>query len=96
MSDDPIYPRMQAVLKANRDALLQRRDINFVCIGCKTINGQRTDQLAIIFAVNEKNPEEELEEEELLPKFLQGCPTDVVEQEVVDPFKNCPPNNKNI
>ena len=87
MSDDPMYERLKAVLYANRDALLARPYVNAVAIGYKTVGGQRTEQLAILVSVSEKKPESELKEGEILPKLIQGCPTDVNEMEVVDPFK---------
>lgn len=88
MSDDPSYQRIKAVLKANGHELLNRKYVNYVCTGYKTVRGQKTDQLGIIIAVKGKKPESLLSEDELLPRFFHGCPTDIVEREVVDPFKN--------
>ena len=97
MSDNPDYPRLKAVLVAHRDSyILDRPDVTSISIRYKTVNGQETDQLAIVFAVKRKRPEEELEEEEVLPKLIQGCPTDVVQEMVVDPFRFYQSNkNKN-
>ena len=82
------YERLKVVLTANRDALLNRQDVNSIAIGYKHVGGQKTDQLAMIISVSRKIPERELDEEDVLPKLIQGCPTDVVEREVVDPFRN--------
>ena len=86
MSNDPTYDRLTIVLQANRDALLHRPDVSAVAIGCKTVGGRRTDELAIIISVSRKIPETDLKDDEILPKHIQGCPTDVVEVELVDPF----------
>ena len=88
MSDDPAYNRLKQVLLANRDALLNRPDVNAVAIGYKKVNGQTTDQLAIIIYVSRKELETDLTEGHILPKLIQGCPTDVIEMELVDPFRN--------
>ena len=90
------YPRLKAVLVAHRDSILDRPVVTSIAISYKTVNGQQTDQLAIVFGVKKKRPEEELEEEEMLPKHIQECPTDVVQQMVVDPFRFYQSNkNKN-
>ena len=83
------YERLKAVLDANRDALLGRPEVNAICIAYKRVGGVETDQLAIVISVKQKIAESELDEEHILPKLIQGCPTDVNECYVVDPFKNC-------
>ena len=71
------YETLKVVLDANRDALLQRPDVNAVGLGYKHIGGKETGQLAIVISVKEKIPESELDEEHIIPKLIQGCPTDV-------------------
>ena len=85
MSDDPTYPRLKEVLQAERHELLRRRDVNAVCISYKTVGGQKTNKLSITISVSKKKSENELSGEQLLPKELQGCITDIVEMEVVEP-----------
>lgn len=85
MSDDPSYPKLKEVLQAERDNLLCRPDVNAVCISYKTISRQRTNQLSITISVSKKKTASELSAEQLLPKKLQGCITDIVELEIVEP-----------
>ena len=82
------YERLKVVFDAHSDSLLKRPEVNAVSIGYKYVGGKQTDQLAIVISVKEKIPESELDEEHIIPKLIQGCPTDVNEIYAVDPFKN--------
>ena len=90
MLDDPSYLKCKDILYASRDYLLQRPDVNSVSISHKMVKGLNTNRLAIKISVSRKRPEHELSPEELLPKEIGGCPTDVVEEELVEPkgFRN--------
>lgn len=88
MSDNPDYPKIKAIFETHREALINRPDVNFISIGHKAVGGQTTDKLAIVIAVNRKKPDSELSDGERLPREIGGFPTDVVEMEVVDPFRH--------
>ena len=48
-------------------------------MGTQEINGEKTDQLAIIIYVKEKLPESQLSPDVILPKGIEGHVTDVKE-----------------
>lgn len=85
MSDDPTYPKLKEILVAKRDDLLRMPSVNAICISYKRVNEKWTKELGITFHVSKKKKESELSAEEVLPKQLQGFPTDVIELEVVEP-----------
>ena len=49
-----------------------------VDIGCKVIDGKKTDILAILIYVEEKKMD--VHEEHMIPKQIQGIPTDVIQR----------------
>ena len=85
MLDDPSYLKCKDTLYAIRGYLLQRPDVNSVSISHKVVKGLNTHRLAIKISVRRKRPEHELSPKELLPKKIRGCPTDIVEEELVEP-----------
>ena len=75
----PDYHGLIQCLKENRDWLLQRPDVNAVSIGYKTINGVETEQLVLVIKVGKKRLENQLTQDELLPKEINGYETDITE-----------------
>ena len=76
---DTVYPALKECLERNRDEILNRPDVTAVCIGYKVTGGKETDQLAIVICVKEKQPEQELASDAILPKEIEGHVTDVKE-----------------
>lgn len=52
--------------------------------GKKIVNGVQTDTDAIIVYVSKKHPEEKLDARAVIPKTIEGIPTDVVELSTPD------------
>lgn len=59
--------------------LLRKPGVVGCAIGYKQVGGQKTDELSIICYVVKKKPKRALRKEEIIPKELEGVPTDVVE-----------------
>jgi S-adenosylmethionine synthetase len=69
--------RVKAEVEAD---LLKRPGVTGVDIGYKTVSGQETRILSIRIYVEHKH---DVSEAEMLPKFIQNIPTDVVEKRFV-------------
>ncbi len=66
------------VLDSVRDSLMNHRNVVATGIGYKTTAGKKTDQLSIICSVERKEPFSTLMSTDILPKSVDGFPTDVV------------------
>ena len=75
--NDTDYPALKECLERNRDQILNRPGVTGVGIGYKVTGGKETDQLAIVICVKEKQPEQELASDAILPKEIEGHVTDV-------------------
>ena len=81
-------PNIAEVVNAHTERLLALPGCTAIAVGKKTIGGIRTDQDAIVLHVDRK-----YDAETLIPREVDGFPTDVVEQSfdfremVTDPFK---------
>ena len=60
--------------------LLKLPGVTGIDIGCKYINGEKTDVLAIRVYVKEKK---DMPAEDAIPNEIKGVPIDVIEQEFV-------------
>mgnify|MGYP001826054280 CR=1 FL=1 len=68
-------------IKAEVEAeLLKLPGVTAVDVGRKIVDGKKTDVLAIRVYVKEKR---DVPEEEVVPKQIQGVPTDVIERHFV-------------
>lgn len=65
------------VLRSARRELLRRRNVVAVGVGYKTVQGKKTDQLALICSVEVKAAKASLTAAEVIPESVQGIPTDV-------------------
>ena len=63
--------------------LLARPDVTGVDINYKTTKGRMTDRMAIVVSVKKKKSKSSLKADELIPKEIDGIPTDVIEEEIV-------------
>ena len=73
--------KLEEVQKHHLEDLLKKPNVTAVDIDYKTINGKEVNQLAIVIWVRKKKPESQLNKDEILPKKLDGCVVDVVENE---------------
>jgi len=67
-------------VKEMHEAELMKKDGVLGCaVGYKHIGGKKTDELSIVCYVKDKKPEEEIRRQDIIPKKIEGIPTDVVE-----------------
>ncbi len=76
MSDD--FSAARGILSGNYEQLLARSNVVATGVGYKVSGGERTDQLSIVCSVVDKTPASSLSAKDLVPKQLDGLPTDVV------------------
>lgn len=72
---------------AQRD-LFSRKNVVSVGIGYKKSGGQKTNQLSVVCSVEQKKPKEALSDREMIPKEINGAPTDVIETGVIKALGN--------
>jgi len=70
-------------LKRNRDQLLTRANVVATGVGYKITVGQKTSNLSIVCSVTHKVAESQLTSQDLVPKTLEGTPTDVVQTGII-------------
>jgi hypothetical protein len=73
--------KLKEVQKHHLEDLLKKPNVTAVDIDYKTTKGEKGDQLAIVIWVRKKKPESQLSKDEILPKELDDCVVDVVENE---------------
>lgn len=59
--------------------LMEKIGVVGCAIGYKHVGGKKTDELCIVCYVMEKKPEGKLRRQDIIPKKIEGIPTDVVE-----------------
>ena len=70
--------KVRCVKQQVEDDLLKIPGVVGVDIGCKVIDGKKTDILAILIYVEEKK--ENVHEQHMIPNQIQGIPTDVIQR----------------
>lgn len=70
-------------LKRNRDQLLTRANVVATGVGYKITVGQKTSNLSIVCSVTHKVAESQLTSQDMVPKTLEGTPTDVVQTGII-------------
>jgi hypothetical protein len=70
-------------LKRNRDQLLTRANVVATGAGYKITAGQKTTNLCIVCSVTQKVAELQLTSQDMVPKTLEGTPTDVVQTGII-------------
>ncbi len=63
--------------------LLKKKGVVGCATGYKKIGGRKTDKPSVVCYVVKKKQKKELREEDIIPKDLEGIPTDVVESGVI-------------
>lgn len=73
-------------LKISKSDLLKKSGVVSIGIGHKKVNGKKTDQLSVICSVEQKKPKAVIQDKDMIPKEIQGVPTDVIETGVIKAF----------
>lgn len=82
--DENQYHKILEVKHAYEDELLALKDVHAVSIGYKEVNSVKTDTLAIVIHIKQKEEEAYLDSDQIIPPFIEGIPTDVVEMPPFD------------
>lgn len=59
--------------------LMNKAGVVGCSIGYKHTGGKKTDKLSIVCYVKDKKKEEDLKSKDIIPREIEGIPTDVVE-----------------
>lgn len=70
---------VRTIKQRHEAELMEKAGVVGCAIGYKHIGGRKTDELCIVCYVIEKKPEGKLRREHIIPKRIEGIPTDVVE-----------------
>jgi hypothetical protein len=70
-------PRIRQLLPGASRELFSRPNVVATGIGHKTVNGKKTGELCIVCSVGLKVSAASLGEDEIIPPFIEGVPTDV-------------------
>ncbi|MEE9905102.1 trypsin-like peptidase domain-containing protein [Chlorobium sp.] len=74
---DTVISSIIPLLGSVRESLMSRKNVVATGIGFKTTAGKQTGELSIVCSVERKEPESKLLSRDLLPKSVDGIPTDV-------------------
>lgn len=72
------------VKNRHKKTILKLPNVVGIGVGPKVINGKQTDIMSIKIYVSSKLPEGELSSSDIIPKQIEGIPTDVEEQAEMD------------
>lgn len=81
-SPDDNAPNLPSVSQIERERLKDLENVNGTGYGPRIKDGKRTDELVLIVHVETKKPVSELDSDEIVPKSVEGVPTDVQESGV--------------
>lgn len=71
--------KVKEVKNKYESELMKKEGVVGCAVGYKSINGKETNTLSIICYVKKKKGENELTKKDIIPKEIEGIPTDVVE-----------------
>ena len=77
------YTQITKVLHKKQLSLFKKKGVVATGIGYKIVDGEQTDELALVCSVDKKYPISELNKQDLIPSILKGIRTDVVETGVI-------------
>ena len=75
----PTMEEVRKVKEKYEKKLIKKYGVTGCAVGYKYIDGKKTNQLCIICYVNKKITIEKLTKKDMIPKLIEGIPTDVVE-----------------
>jgi hypothetical protein len=76
---------LRRVKKRHESQLMERSGVVGCAIGYKHVRGTKTDELCVVCYVVEKKPEGKVGKQDIIPKKIEGIPTDVVESGEIRP-----------
>jgi hypothetical protein len=76
---DPTYDQVKEIKEKYQKQLLARANVVGLGIGYRIRRGESTGEHSLIVMVERKLPPEALEEQDLLPREIEGIPVDVQE-----------------
>lgn len=71
------YDKVKQIKDRYTDQLMQKANVVGVGIGLAVRNGVRTDELSIVVMVRQKVSWKKLDEEDIIPKEIEGVKVDV-------------------
>ena len=71
--------RIMAVMQTHKGELLSKPNVVGVAVGFRQVNGESTQELALVVMVHQKVPENLLSPEQKIPVEIEGIPIDVQE-----------------
>jgi hypothetical protein len=77
--DQAAYERVRQVKEAHGEQLLALPNVIGLGIGLRHVDGEPTGEVALVVLVSRKLPSENLEDEAILPRDIDGVPVDVQE-----------------
>lgn len=79
MNNDPLYVRVTEVQARYADELMGKPHVIGVAVGFATVNGEQTNELALVVMVERKVAPDALPPEQRIPATLDGVRVDVQE-----------------
>ena len=73
--------QLQVIMEKHRSRLEATANVVAIGIGDKQRKGQSLNRLCIKVYVSKKLPEDQLPDDQIIPKQINGCETDVEEME---------------
>ena len=59
--------------------LMRKKGVLGCAVGYKHVAGEKTDQICIVCYVKKKKPEDQLRKSDLVPRYIEGILTDIIE-----------------
>lgn len=59
--------------------LIRKKGVLGCAVGYKHVAGEKTDQICIVCYVKKKKPESQVRKSDLVPRYIEGIPTDIIE-----------------
>lgn len=75
----PTMEEVRKVKENHEKELMKKYGVTGCAVGYKYIEGKKTNRLCIICYVKKKKTKEKLKKKDMIPKLIEGIPTDVVE-----------------
>ena len=75
----PTIGEIKQIKEKYEKELMKKDGVVGCSIGYKYTGGKKTDKLCIVCYVKKKKKEEDLKSEDIIPREIEGIPTDVVE-----------------
>ena len=84
--DKALMKKITKVQATHTEDLMAKANVVGLAVGMKQTDGEVTDQLCLVVMVGEKLPEDELNEDDLIPAEIDDILTDVQEMGFLQAF----------